>query len=293
VDENIPLDVVKDICLPRQVSFGGNLQLTSVLLLGSPLDAQRNALDCMEIGGESGFVLAPGCDLPFQTPPENLEAVTQIVHDPYQRDVARAMAVQESDEPCLDMQEYGQSDQVVIDIITLDSEACAPCQYMVEAVKAVTTDFTGIVAWREHKIKDKQSLLIMKSLGVRNLPTICIDGQIAFVSRIPAHDELRAAIQRRINDKLRARIKRQRAKLYLLGEEGDTFTELHRNVEQAVTELGADLSVHTVIDKDGIDDFGLEISQTPAVVLVRHELKSSNVVVDVSIIKQWIKDLNR
>ncbi len=92
VDENIPLDYVRDICLPRGISFGGNLQLTTVLLLGSELDAQRTPWPAWRSAAARGFVLAPGCDLPYATPPRNLEAVAELVHDPYQRQVVRAMA---------------------------------------------------------------------------------------------------------------------------------------------------------------------------------------------------------
>jgi hypothetical protein len=149
--------------------------LTTVLLLGSPLDAQRNALACMEIGGQEGYLLSPGCDLPYGTPPANLEAVYKVVSAPYRQAVVKAMATEETACDLMDLREYGQSDRVIVDIVTLDSEACAPCQYMVESVKAVTPEFEGIVEWREHKIKYRESLVFMTSLMVRNVPTICID----------------------------------------------------------------------------------------------------------------------
>jgi len=95
----------------------------------------------------------------------------------------------------LDMSDYGKTDKVIVDIITLDSEACAPCQYMVEAVQNVAPHFEGIVEWREHKIKRHESVQFMTSLMVKNIPTICIDGVITFVSRIPPKEELVAAIQ--------------------------------------------------------------------------------------------------
>ncbi len=85
IDENIPLDYVREVALPMGVSFGGNMKLTVVLLMGSPEDCQVHALECMDQAGEKGFILAPGCDLPMDTPPENLKAVTQLVHDDYQQ----------------------------------------------------------------------------------------------------------------------------------------------------------------------------------------------------------------
>ncbi len=295
VDENIPLDTIKDICLGRGVSFGGNMQLTTVLLLGKPIDAQRNAIECMEIGGEKGFILAPGCDLPFDTPVENLEAVTKVVHDPYERDAIKAMAVEEVNQDLLDMSDYGQSDKVIVDIITLDSEACAPCQYMVESVKQIAPEFEGIVEWREHKIKYRESLVFMTSLMVRNIPTICIDGQIRFVSRIPARDELHKAVQDRILEKMRIKIARRRGRMYLLCSPDHCSQEdtkkLRANVDKAVAELGVEIDVKLISDDKDILAFGVLPKQTPAVVSAKYRTRSSHHVPEASIVKEWIKDI--
>ncbi len=291
VDENIPLQYVRDVCLPRGISFGGNLQLTSVLLLGSPLDAQRNALACLEIGGQQGFVLAPGCDLPYATPAENLEAVGRMVRDPYQQEVVRTALSDQVDEDHLDMREYGQANKVIVDVITLDSEACAPCQYMVDAVKQVAPEFEGIVVWREHKIKYRESLVFMTSLMVRNVPTICIDGKIRFVSRIPPRDQLIAAIQDRINEKFRMKIARRKASLYVLGDGQGEFQELAERCRRAVAELGADAQVLAITDPEKIASFGVAPVQTPAVMIARYVLKSTCRVPEIAIIKEWLKDI--
>jgi len=291
VDENIPLEYVRDECLPRGISFGGNLQLTSVLLLGTPLDAQRNAIACLEIGGLRGFVLAPGCDLPYATPPKNLEAVAQVVHNSYQREVVKAIAIEPSDDDRLDMREYGQADKVMVDIITLDSEACAPCQYLVDAVQKVAPEFEGIVVWREHKIKSRESLIFMTSLMVRNVPTICIDGKIAFVSQIPPRDQLIAAIQKRINEKFRMTIARRRASLYVLGDGGAACAEVKTQCEKAIAELGSEAQVHIVTDPQLIASYGVTPVETPAVVMARYQLKTTRRLPEVSVIKEWLKEV--
>ena len=291
VDENIPLQFVRDICLKRGVSFGGNMQLTTVLLLGKPVDAQRNAIACMQVAGAKGFILAPGCDLPYATPPANLEAVFPMVEDEYKREAVMAMAQDTDTTDRLDMRDYGEADKIIVDIITLDSEACAPCQYMVDAVKKVAPQFEGIVEWREHKIKYRESLVFMTSLMVRNVPTICIDGQITFVSRIPPRDELIAAIQRRINEKFRLQIARKKAAIHLLGEENEQFEELRDRVDKAIAELGADVHVRIVNDADAIAAYGVAPVQTPAVVVARYQLKSTHHLPEPAAIKEWIKDL--
>ncbi len=291
IDENIPLQYVRDVCRPRNISFGGNMQLTTVLLLGSMEDAQRNAVECLEIGEEQGFLLAPGCDIPYATPAQNLEGIIAVVEDREKRDAIKNMACDTGFEDLLDMSEYGQADKVIIDIITLDSEGCAPCQYMVEAVKEIAPEFEGIVEWREHKIKYRESLVFMTSLMVKNIPTICIDGQIRFVSRIPPREELVAAIQKRIFEKLRFKIKQRKGTLYVLGKGDEECEALKEKIEKSVTELGADVNVVMITDVDTIYSYGISPVQTPAVVQAKYQLKSAVTEPSTDAIKEWIKSI--
>ena len=97
--------------------FGGNMKLTTVLLLGTPAQAQKDAVDCYDIGSLGvGFVLAPGCDLPYAVPPANLEAVGEIVHDDYARKIAR--------ERPLELKSDDFADIVIPDYAALRQDHC-------------------------------------------------------------------------------------------------------------------------------------------------------------------------
>jgi MtaA/CmuA family methyltransferase len=289
IDENIPLDFVKDIALEKGISFGGNLKLTVILLMGTPDDCREHALECLDLGGKTGFILAPGCDLPRETPPENLKAVTELVHDSYQQDVVRTLEKKESSLEVFNMKDYGQADKVIVDIITLDSESCAPCQYMVEAVKRVSPHFEGVVEWREHAIKKMEAVSFMSSLMVKNIPTICIDGKIAFVSKIPPERVLVAAIQKRINEKLKLKIKSKRSELILIGDEAGQYDELKDRVDRALTELGKEAEVKILTGREKLATFGA--TQSPAVVTVSYKLKSEGTLPSTEVIKEWLKEL--
>ena len=289
IDENIPLDYVKEIALKHNISFGGNMKLTVVMLMGDKNDVQENALECMDLGGKKGFLLAPGCDMPMDTPSENVKAVTELVHDPYQQDVVRALEKEQSKLDLLNMKDYGQTDRVIVDVITLDSESCAPCQYMVEAVKKVTPHFDGIVEWREHAIKKLEAVTFMSSLMVKNIPTICIDGKIAFVSQIPPKQELIAAIQKRINEKLKLKIKSKKGEVFVLGKNKKECEGLISEVRRAGEELGQHINIQLITDDNQLATFG--ISETPAVVIAEYKVKSKGTQPSVEIIKEWIKDL--
>jgi len=203
IDENISLDYVRDLAQKHGKSFGGNLRLTTVLLLGNENDAKRDALSCIEAGGNRGYILAPGCDLTYSTPERNLEAVALMVHDEYQREVARKTmgTTSEWNIAEVDLPDYTNETKVIVDVITLDSASCAPCQYMVGAVTDAANRLGGMVEIREHKITTHDGLAHMSKLGVGQIPTICIDGEVKFPSIIPDIDTLVKAIQEKAQQK--------------------------------------------------------------------------------------------
>jgi uroporphyrinogen decarboxylase len=292
IDENIPLDFVKAECLKRGISFGGNMRLTTVMLLGTPEDNAAHAVDCMEVGGEIGYVLAPGCDIPYAAPTANIQAIARVISNPYEREIALELARNRDLDsiPQFDLSEYGRADRVIVDVITLDSEGCAPCQYMVESVRETVPEFEGLVEWREHKIKHTEGLAFMTALMVRNIPTICIDGKIRFVSIMPKREELIAAIQERINEKLRFRIARKRGEILIFGDDTEKTTQTLDHVRQAITELGSDIQAVLVTDPDIAASFGVRTK--PAVIVARYAFKHAGKVPEIKIIKEWIKHLD-
>ncbi|MGK7394412.1 MAG: uroporphyrinogen decarboxylase family protein [Candidatus Cyclobacteriaceae bacterium M3_2C_046] len=201
IDENIPLDYVKEVALAQNISFGGNLQLTTELLLGNPQSCQIHAWETMKLGGDHGFILAPGCDLPMKTPVENLQAIRQLVNDPYLQEVTDTLQREQDRFAPMDLSNHWSKDKLQVDIITLDSSSCAPCQYMVEAVQRAAQVFGPQVVCQEYSIKTEEGIRMMKSLGVRNVPVTVIEGEITFVSQIPHQKAIAEVMAEKIRQK--------------------------------------------------------------------------------------------
>ncbi len=203
IDENIPLELLRDITRGQGKSFGGNLKLTTVLLLGTEDDSKLDAIRCIDTGGGCGFVLAPGCDLPFATPPANLQAVTEMVHDAYKREVAkRTIVVQAAEnETEFPLPDFAAAHEVHVDVVTLDSASCAPCQYMMDAVHRAQKQIQAPLIVKEHRITTREGIAAMSALGVSNIPTITIDGEVKFASVIPDQKTLIAAINEKVEAK--------------------------------------------------------------------------------------------
>mgnify|MGYP006285252683 FL=1 len=157
----------------------------------------------MDTGGKTGFILAPGCDLAMKTPPENLQAVTELVHNEKLQGELRASEVKVSEVEKLDLSRHWQKEKVVIDVVTLDSSSCAPCQYMVDAAERASSSFGNDVILKEYRIKDKEGVRMMASLGVKNIPTIVIDGNIEFSSQIPPIQKIENKIRTYLDKKMK------------------------------------------------------------------------------------------
>jgi uroporphyrinogen decarboxylase len=68
IDENIDIVEAKKVTEAHNILISGNMQLTVVMLLGNQKDCQKAAIDLMDKMGTKGFILAPGCDIPFGVP---------------------------------------------------------------------------------------------------------------------------------------------------------------------------------------------------------------------------------
>ncbi|MDD3340147.1 MAG: uroporphyrinogen decarboxylase family protein [Lachnospiraceae bacterium] len=198
IDENVDLKYAVDIAKKYNVSVGGNIKLTLTMLFGTPYDNMTDAENCMQIGGHKGFILSPGCDMPYATPVENTQAVTKTVHGNIE-DIFQGGDVMEG--VTYELPDYANADKVIIDCITLDSEACAACQYNMEAVYASAASIMDKVEIIEHKIKEKEGVACMIKLGATNVPTICVDGEIKYVSILPDNAEMEACFKEAVAKK--------------------------------------------------------------------------------------------
>lgn len=199
VDENVDLGAFYRLSRKYGKSVGGNMKLTTVLLMGTENDSRRDAVRCIDACGDTGFILAPGCDLPYAVKIDNMAAVAQVALDDYQRQVARTLEASAADDYAdVVLPDYAASKNVILDCVTLDSLTCPPCQYMVAAARKACDEIGSGVEWREHKITTREGLGYLTKLGLSNIPAICIDGKPAFISLIPDQNTLVAAVREKL-----------------------------------------------------------------------------------------------
>lgn len=203
-DEQIDMAMARELADKYQVAIEGNLHHTATLLFGNPVESVADAKKSLSLGGGKGFILSPGCDLTFDIPAYNLEAVSKYAVDGIEpSDTDGFLSLEAALAKC-DAAAEGFEDipivpgKVFAEVVTLDSEGCAPCQYMLEAIKQVMPRFGDKLSYRETLIKSLAGIKRVQELGVKTLPSILLNNEIVFDNIIPTESELVKEIEKRL-----------------------------------------------------------------------------------------------
>ncbi|PHV69904.1 uroporphyrinogen decarboxylase [Sporanaerobium hydrogeniformans] len=196
IDENVDLLAAKEITDKYNVVIGGNIPLTTVMLHGTQQDNMKFVIDLLDkMENKKNFILAPGCDMPFAVPVENTIGVVQAV---YETDSVREMVknyVAEDETIEVELPDYANLQKPLVEVFTLDSATCAACTYMMGAANEAKETFGDTIDMVEYKFTEKENIARCKKMGVPNLPSMYINGELKFRSLVPAKEELEAAIR--------------------------------------------------------------------------------------------------
>jgi len=95
----------------------------------------------------------------------------------------------------VELPDYDHLERPFIEVFTLDSSQCAACTYMMAAANAAKAYFGDKIDVIEYKYTIRENVARCKKVGISNLPTMCINGEIKHVSMIPDSEELRKEIE--------------------------------------------------------------------------------------------------
>ena len=195
VDENVDLVAAKHITDTYHITIGGNIPLTSIMLHGTQQDNMKYVVDLIDrIEDKSHLIIAPGCDMPYDVPVENGIAVAQAVSETESvREMLQNYVVEE-DAIEVDLPDYTALKKPFVEVFTLDSATCAACTYMMAAANQASEEYGDKIDVTEYKFTLKENIARCKKMGVTNLPSIYINGQLKFSSIIPSKEALNTAI---------------------------------------------------------------------------------------------------
>lgn len=197
VDENVDLAAAKKITDKYDIVIGGNIPLTTVMLFGTQQDNMKCVIDLIDsLDNTDNLIIAPGCDMPYDVPIENAVAVEQAVHQTEQARemIANYEAVEDDIE--VELPDYDNLDKPLIEVFTLDSDTCAACTYMMAAASEAADYFGDKVEIVEYKYTSRENIARTKKMGVKNLPSLYINGELAYLSIVPNRAELIERIEK-------------------------------------------------------------------------------------------------
>lgn len=195
VDENVDLVAAKAITDPYNITIGGNIPLTTTMLHGTQQDNMKCVIDLIDSLDHFNLIISPGCDMPYDIPIENTIAAGQAVkHTEEARKMIENYQAQ-TDDIEVELPDYESLDKVLIEIFTLDPEQCAACTYMVNNVEDAYDEIKDKADYVVYKYTKKEDIARTQKMGLTNLPTMCINGDIKWVSIIPDKQELIEVIE--------------------------------------------------------------------------------------------------
>ncbi len=196
IDENVNLMAAKEITDRYNIAIGGNIPLTTTMLHGTQQDNMKFVIDTLDgMENKSNYILAPGCDMPYAVPIENTIAVGMAIGEP---EKAREMLVNytvEEEDIEVELPDYANLSKPLVEVFTLDSATCAACTYMMGAADEAKEFFGDKIDMVEYKYTEKENIARCKKMGVMNLPSMYINGELKFRSIVPSKGELNKAIE--------------------------------------------------------------------------------------------------
>jgi uroporphyrinogen decarboxylase len=198
IDENVNIIEAKKTTDKYGITIGGNIPLTTLMLHGTQQENMKYVVNLLDSIGHDKLIIAPGCDMPYDVPKENTIGAAQAVRD---TDAVREM-VKNYESPELDIDvelpDYEALAKPFVEVFTLDSATCAACTYMWDAAQKAKDHFGDKIDVVEYKYTKLENIARCKKMGVTNLPSLYINGELKWSSIIPSREELFTAIQEKI-----------------------------------------------------------------------------------------------
>ncbi|MEG1519679.1 MAG: uroporphyrinogen decarboxylase family protein [Clostridia bacterium] len=199
VDENIKLENAKVITDKYDVAIGGNIPLTTIMLHGSQQDNMKYVVDLIERtpNANKNLIIAPGCDMPYAIPIENTVGAGQAVREFEKvKEIVKDYSTTDYSSIAVEIPNYAKLSKPLVEAFTLDSSSCAACTYMMATandLKAIYGDKIDVV---EYKFTIKENIARCIKMGVKQLPSLYINGKLKFSSIIPSIDELKKELEK-------------------------------------------------------------------------------------------------
>lgn len=201
VDENIDLVKCKEITDRYNITLGGNIPLTTLLLHVSQLDTMKYVTELIDQvpNPHQNLIVSPGCDMPYDIPIENGIAVSLAVRDQLSvKQMVQNHTMIDYSTIDVELPDYTRLTKPLIEVFTLDSLSCAACSYMMHAVNNAVFDIKDFVDVVEYPYTVKENIARCIQMKVSQLPSVYVNGTLLYSSMIPNPMIFKAYIKERL-----------------------------------------------------------------------------------------------
>ncbi len=191
IDENVDIVAAKAITDKYNVVIGGNIPLTTVMLHGTQQDNMKCVVDMMDkFDNIDNVIIAPGCDMPYDVPVENGIGVAQAVLETESvRKMLENYVASNAFDIEVELPDYENLKKPLVEVMTLDSATCAACTYMMAAADRLKATLGDEIDMVEYKFTKKENIARCIKMGVKNLPSVYVNGKLKLSSIIPSDEE--------------------------------------------------------------------------------------------------------
>jgi len=128
--------------------------------------------------------------MPYSSPVENAVALSQAVLN---TEKAREMVANyqlSTIDIDVELPDYTNLKKPLLEAFTLDSTACAACTYMWGVAKDAKAHFGDKIDVVEYMYNTVENISRVKKVGVKQLPSLYLNGELKYSSIIPNLDDL-------------------------------------------------------------------------------------------------------
>jgi uroporphyrinogen decarboxylase len=197
VDENLDFVKTKEVTDQYNVVLGGNIPLATVMLFGNQQDNMKVVIDELDAVSHENLIVSPGCDMPFDTPVENTVGCEQAVHQTEQTRTLVAGYEKTTPDMEIELPDYANLERPIVEVFTIDSDTCAACTYMFQSAMDAKQKYGDGIDVVEYKASSSlENIVRAQKMGVEQLPSIYINGELKFSSIIPSREALNEEIDK-------------------------------------------------------------------------------------------------
>lgn len=199
IDENVDIVKAYEITNKHNVVIGGNIPLTTALLLGNQMDNMKIGIDLIDrMNVKKNFIVAPGCDMPYATPIENTVALSQaVLNTEHTREVVANYELSDLDVD-IELPDYENLEKPMLEAFLLDPDACAACTYMLASATDMKKHFGDKIDIVEYRYNNIEDISRTRKMEVKQLPSLYLNGKLIYSSIIPNPEDLIRQIEEKL-----------------------------------------------------------------------------------------------